>query len=516
MTNRHPNATALVLLALCLTVAACGRGPGAAPTTRFEDGGLAVEVSSDPPTPREGTNRVRLRVLDAAGAPVDDAAIVLRARMDMAGMAAMQAVGRATPHGGGIYEAEMELPMAGTWRVALEVVRAGGTVARAQGSLTTGASALQLAAAAQPSAPPAATGDHEPVAHPPVSGVPTMPDAPPGGPPMRGEIQLEPARMRQVGIRSEPAAIAPFERVIRAVGRVTWDEKSLVDVSPKVGGWVERLDASAVGDRVERGQPLLWLYSPALYAGQQEYLSALRSQRDSAGARTEGIARAARHRLRLFDLADADVDAIAQRGTPSEALPLRAPASGIVIEKDVTLGAAVEPGRRLFRIAPAERVWIEAELQEDELAGVAAGDVASVTLPSLPGRDLEAKVDYVYPYLDGTSRSGRVRLTLANADLALRPDMYADVSLRVGRGERLQVPASAVLYTGPRRLVFVDRGDGRVQPREITVGATSGERVEVLSGLAVGERVIVAGTFLVAAESRLQAALDADAGDAAW
>jgi len=522
VTKRRTRATTTTLLALSLSLllVACGRSRDAAPAARFEDGGLAVELTTDPAVPREGANRWRLRVRDAAGAAVDDATVALRTRMDMAGMAPTQGGARATPLGDGLYEAELELPMSGSFRVAIDVERNGRMVARAQGSVTTGVPGLHLAGARgapAPAAPPPDAGahTHDHAGHAPASPVAALPGEATPDAVLPGEVRLEPARMQQVGIRSEPATLAPFERLIRAVGRVTWDERALVDVSPKVRGWIERLEADAVGVRVERGQPLLWLYSPELYAAQQEYLSALRSQRESAGLRSDAIVRAARRRLALWDLSPADVDAIAQRGSPSEALPLRSPASGVVIEKDATLGAAIEPGQRLFRIAPVDRVWIEAELQEDELAGVAAGDVASVTLPSLPGRTFEAKVDYVYPYLDGASRSARVRLVLANDDLALRPDMYANVSLRVGEGERLQVPASAVLYTGPRRLVFVDRGEGRLQPREITIGTTSGERVEVLSGLTAGERVVVAGTFLVAAESRLQAALDAT-GDAAW
>jgi Cu(I)/Ag(I) efflux system membrane fusion protein len=310
--------------------------------------------------------------------------------------------------------------------------------------------------------------------------------------------------MRQVGIRSAPIGLASFDRVLRAVGRVSWDESALVDVSLKVGGWVEKLEADTVGVRVERGRPLLWLYSPELYAAQQEYLSALRSQRASGGLRSDAIVRAARTRLRLWDLSETEIDAVARRGTAAEALPIRSPASGVVIEKDVTLGAAVEPGRRLFRIAPQDRVWIEAELQEDELEGVAPGDSAVVTLASLPGRRFEAKVAYVYPYLERATRSARVRLTLENADLALRPDMYANVELRVPRGERLLVPATAVLYAGPRRVVFVDLGEGRLQPREITIGAGNGESYEVLSGLAPGERVVVSAQFLLDSESRLR------------
>jgi Cu(I)/Ag(I) efflux system membrane fusion protein len=187
---------------------------------------------------------------------------------------------------------------------------------------------------------------------------------------------------------------------------------------------------------------------------------------------------------------------------------MRAPASGYVIEKNVVEGGAIEPGMRLFRIAPLDRVWIDAELQESEFEAVAVGDDALVSLPFLPGKKLEARVAYVYPYLQGDTRTARVRLQLANPGLVLRPDMYANVELKVDRGERLLVPDSAVIYAGKRRVVFVDLGDGRLEPRDVELGLGNGDVHEVVSGLEPGEQVVVSGNFLVAAESRLKSALE--------
>lgn len=527
MTRRHAIAAAVLAL---VALGACGRGGDAAPAARVAAGSLTLALTTEPTTPREGANRVRIAVHDAAGEPVDDVEIALRARMEMAGMAPMQAGGPATPLGGGVYLADVALSMSGTWQLSLEVKRAGRPVARALGSLTTGLPGLRLeAGAAMASSTPDAAAPGAPAEAPAPGHAGHTGHAareheghasktPEAATPVRGEVHLSPERMRQIGIRSAPVGRAPFDRVVRAVGRVAWDESALVDVALKVRGWVEKLGVDAVGVRVERGQPLLWIYSPELFAAQQEYLSALRSQRESGGQRSDVIVRAAHTRLRLWDLSAAEIDAIARRGTPAEALAIRSPASGVVIEKDVSLGAAIEPGRRIFRIAPLDRVWVEAELQEDELEGVAPGAAAVVTLPSLPGRRLEAKVAFVYPYLEPATRSARVRFLLGNADFALRPDMYADVELRVPRGERLLVPASAVLYAGPRRLVFVDLGAGRLQPREVTIGAGNGESYEVLAGLAAGDRVVVSGNFLVAAESRLRSVLEAgmDETDDAW
>jgi len=213
-------------------------------------------------------------------------------------------------------------------------------------------------------------------------------------------------------------------------------------------------------------------------------------------------------RLRLWNVSDAEIDALGRRGTPLEALPILAPATGYIIEKNIVEGGTIEAGMRLFRIAPLDRVWIYAQLYEADLKVAAVGQMATVSLPTLPGSSLEAKVGYIYPSLDGDTRTGRVRLVLANPGLELRPEMYADVELHVDRGEETVVPVSAVIYAGERRIVFVDHGDGRLTPREIQIGLGNGAYYEVVSGLEPGEQVVVSGNFLVAAESRLASALE--------
>jgi Cu(I)/Ag(I) efflux system membrane fusion protein len=189
-----------------------------------------------------------------------------------------------------------------------------------------------------------------------------------------------------------------------------------------------------------------------------------------------------------------------------EELPILAPASGYVIEKDIVEGAAALPGIRLYRIAALDKVWIEAQVYELDLGHVKKGQKAVVSLPYQDGEAREGTVAYVYPYLDPTSRTGRVRIELANPDLAFKPDMYANVELRVDLGPRLQVPIESVVYTGPRRLVFLDLGEGRIRPQEVTLGARSAEKVEVKSGLAEGQVIVASANFLVAAESRIRSA----------
>jgi membrane fusion protein, copper/silver efflux system len=205
-------------------------------------------------------------------------------------------------------------------------------------------------------------------------------------------------------------------------------------------------------------------------------------------------------------MSDAQISALESKGTAAESVAVPSPASGFVIEKDVVEGAAIEAGMRLFRIAALNRVWVEAELYEADLARVRPGDPALVTLDYLPGRGYEAKVAYVYPSVDATARTGRVRFELANKELELRPGMFASVELAGASEPRLQVPSSAVVYTGPRRLVFVDLGEGRLRPQEVRVGPEVNGKYEVLSGLSAGDIVATSGVFLIAAEARISTA----------
>src|SRR5450432_905589 len=229
-------------------------------------------------------------------------------------------------------------------------------------------------------------------------------------------------------------------------------------------------------------------------------------QEDAGGPRVASFARAARKRLNLLGLSDAQIDAIAAKGEPQENTAVASPASGFVIEKDVVEGASVDAGMRLFRIAALNKVWVEADVYEADLAHVRVGQPAKVTLDYLPGQVYDAKVSYVYPYLEMGARTGRVRIELANQELELRPGMYASVELASDLGSRVQVPASAIVYTGPRRLVFVDLGEGRFRPQEVHVGTEAGGRYEVLDGLKAGDRVATSGVFLIAAEARISTA----------
>lgn len=328
-----------------------------------------------------------------------------------------------------------------------------------------------------------------------------------------GVVMIDDARRQLIGVRTEPVVRAPMRENFRAVGHITYDESTLADVNLKVHGWITKLYVNETGQRVARGQTLFTIYSPELYNAEQDFLLASAHAAAAAPAtenggptRRELFGQASRQRLHLLGLTDAQIDAIAAGGKPSEELAIPSPASGFVIEKNVVEGAAVDAGMRLYRIAALSKVWVEAEVYETDLSHVRVAQPATVTLDYLPGRAYQAKVAYIYPYLDPTTRTGRVRIELGNTQLDLRPGMYASVELSADLGQRVQVPAAAVVYTGPRRLVFVDLGGGRFKPTEVQVGTESGGMYEVLSGLSPGDLVATSGVFLVAAEARISTA----------
>ncbi len=496
--KRHllePFARGLVLLAV-LALSSCG-GSESEPST-VSAGEVILSATLAPESGRVGENTLWLSLLDKAGRPIDGADVEAKVHMHaMGAMPAMGGMATVTPEGGGRYRAEFELEMGSTWLVEVRAKTEDGKMLEANGSLTVGTPGLRLQAMGSPTDPESSPGTTQPlsesIAHP-------------------GEFTFDLARLQRIGVRSGVADERALERSVRALGRIAYDETMLRDVSIKVRGWVGELYADSMGIAVERGSVLFTLYSPELLSAQEEYLQALRSQEAARATgnprRADYLVQASRRRLRLWDISEADIDEIARRGKAREYLPLRAPTSGFVIEKNVVEGSAMEPGTRLFRIAPLETVWLEAELYEAELPLITVGQSAKVTLPYLPGRIIDGTVSYVYPYLEGDSRTGRVRVELPNAEKDLRPDMYADVEFRVDAGKRLTVPASAVLFAGRSQFVFRDLGGGRIRPQEVELGIRSSEQVEVLSGLSAGDRVVTSGTFLVASESRLRSAME--------
>jgi len=324
-------------------------------------------------------------------------------------------------------------------------------------------------------------------------------------------VMLSAEDAARIGVTFAVATMAPMQREVRTVAQVSYDETRVASVALKIDGWVEQLDVNITGQAVRKGDQLLTLYSPMLVSAQQELLVARRLATEvgtgtsSAREGADNLLRAARQRLAYWDVPPQVIAAVEQSGQVKRTVPFLAPASGIVVDKPVLVGQRVMAGEVLFKIADLSRVWLEGEVFEPDLPAARPGLEVTAEFPALPGEQRTGRITYVYPTLDPETRTGRIRVELSNPDLALKPGMYATIRFRAAGRQALSVPRSAVLATGERTFVFVTDSDGMFTPRNVSVGTATDEQVEILSGLAPGERVVASGTFLLDAESNLGA-----------
>ena len=325
-----------------------------------------------------------------------------------------------------------------------------------------------------------------------------------------GTINIDAARRQEIGIRTAPVQVRTLSATVRAVGRVAYDETRQAEVTLKFSGYVRDLRVDFTERPVRAGEVLFTAYSPELWSAQQEYIEALRVAGDSSlavhGPPETELALAARRRLELWDITPGEIQQIAREGKPREAIPIVAPASGVVTEKNVYRGSAFTPGQVLYKIAPLDPAWVLASVYQVDLPLLKVGMLATLANPYLDERSRHGRVSFISPALQAETRTGQVRVEVPNPRGDLKPGMFVNVELAVALGKRLAVPESAVLPTGDRRVVFVDLGNGRLEPRDVQLGARAGDYFEVLSGLKPGEVVVTSGNFLVAAESKLKSA----------
>jgi membrane fusion protein, copper/silver efflux system len=327
-------------------------------------------------------------------------------------------------------------------------------------------------------------------------------------------VKLTDADARRIGVTFATATLGSLSREVRTVGQITFDESRVRAIAPKIDGWVERLYVNTTGQPVEQGQPLLSIYSPMLVTAQEELLLARRLQGDVGAAdasttqRAADLVASARRRLAYWDISASEIAEIERSGAVRKTLTLRSPASGYVLEKNVLAGQKIMAGDALYRVADLHVVWVEGEVYEQDLAAVRVGQTVRAEFQALPGEHRTGRISYVYPTLDPATRTVRVRVVLPNHDLRLKPGMYATIRITGGAREAvLTVPRSAVLSTGERSIVFVRDAGGALGPREVALGASNEERIEILRGVTAGETVVASATFLVDAESNLGTAL---------
>ncbi len=333
--------------------------------------------------------------------------------------------------------------------------------------------------------------------------------------PGRSVVTISSERRQVLGVRSEEVRKIRLTHTIRTVGKVAIDERRLRRVQTRFDGFIEKLYVDYTGQFIRRGDRLLSIYSPDLVATQQEYLLARRGQARLAGSAVRSAAQgtldlqeAARQRLQLWGIRPAEIEKLEQTGQVTRTLDLYSEVTGYVIQKMAYPGMRVTPADTLYEVADLSHLWVMADVYEHDLASIRLGAVGQVTVTAIPGREWSGRITYIAPTVEEATRTIKVRLEVENGEGNLKPEMYADVFLRVNLGEGVVAPDGAIINAGDRRLVFLDRGEGRFEPREVKVGARLDDgTVQVLSGLVAGDRVVTAANFLLDSESSLKAAL---------
>jgi Cu(I)/Ag(I) efflux system membrane fusion protein len=331
--------------------------------------------------------------------------------------------------------------------------------------------------------------------------------------PIASAFNLSPVKRQLGGITTGRVELRPLTRRIRTVGRIEVDERAVAHLHIKFEGYIHELYVNTTGEQVEAGQPLFSVYSPDLLATQEEYLLALKGVRQLSGSSFEDLSAGARslldatrRRLQLWDIEDSHIDELEQTGQVQNHLVIHTPSRGVVLEKTAVVGMKVMPGEELYKIADLSKVWLMADFYESEIAKIKIGQTAEITVNAYPNEPFVGKVQYIYPYLEPETRTTKVRFELSNPDGKLKPEMYANVEVQINLGRRLAVPAAAVLDSGTRRLVFIDKGGGMYEPREVKLGERADGWFAVAAGLAEEERVVTSANFLIDSESKLQAA----------
>ena len=328
-----------------------------------------------------------------------------------------------------------------------------------------------------------------------------------------GAVNISVEKVQKLGVQSETAMLRSLDKTIQVTGLIAIDESRTFAIAPKFEGWVEKLHVNTSGQSVSKGQALFDVYSPELVSAQREYAIAVQGMTSLEHADEEArnsmkqLAEASQSRLKNWDISQGDLKH-SQHGKSSRNLTYYSPVAGIVLDKKAVQGMRFMPGETLYLIADLSSVWVLAEVPERDIALVAVGNIVQISIEAYPGKVFTGKVSFIYPTLNVTTRTVQVRVEIANPEGLLKPAMFANVSLPVGdAGKVLTVPTSAVIDSGKRQVVLVQLAEGRYVPRDVKLGRRGGEYVEVLEGLAEGEKVVTSALFLIDAESNLKSAL---------
>lgn len=514
----------IAIITSSLLWSGCGEAEG--PGQKVGDYTISLRVKPDPAV--VGLNTFRIKVLDASDSPVEDATVHIHYSMPaMAGMPAMSNEIQTQHAGDGAYEAQIDLSSGGkfTWDLRVEVARDQKMLTVTQWQVTPETKGVKYV-----SGESGGSGEGE-IEYYTCTMHPSVKEKEPGTCPICA-MDLTPVykegaqsesektgnsvrtvniplyQQQLIGVQIDTVKLMAASKKIRTVGRVDYDETKIATVNLKFSGWIEELHVDYVGQFVKKGQPLFSIYSPELVSTQEELLQvapqSVSATEASADTFTRSLYQTTLKRLQLWGLSQQLIEQIMQNKKPLLRIEYDSPFTGYVIAKNILLGQHAKAGMDLYKIADLSRIWVFADIYEQELTTIEMGQQAKLTLSYNTEMALVGKVDYIYPSIDRETRTAKIRLVFPNPDLRLKPDMYANVELAIDLREQLVVPETAVLSTGKRQLVFVDHGNGRFEPRKIKTGRKVERYYTILEGLKAGEVVVKSGNFLIDAEAHVQ------------
>lgn len=344
--------------------------------------------------------------------------------------------------------------------------------------------------------------------------IPVYPEEKTGTVAPAGTVRIDPTIVQDMGVRTAAVKRVTLSRNIRTIGRVTIDEQRVARLHPKYEGWIEKLYVGETGEPVRKGSALLSVYSPQVVSTQEEYLLALDNEaqlKNSPFAEVrqsaESLLRSTKERLRLFDVPEHQIDQIKSGRRAIKGTLIDSSFNGIVMNIGAREGERITPETELYMIADLTRVWVIVDLYENDIPWVHTGDTAKMKVSGIPGRTFTGKLTYIYPYLEAKTRTVKARMEFDNPGLALKPEMFADVDIHSNRQvDAIVVPSEAIVRTGTRELVFIQRSHGQFEPRNVTVGVSSNGQTQIVSGLEPGEIVVTSSEFLIDSESKLKEA----------
>ncbi|MCU1254291.1 MAG: efflux transporter, family, subunit [Candidatus Angelobacter sp.] len=395
--------------------------------------------------------------------------------------------------------------------VALNVILAAALLflwwrsrhATAPESAKQGSSQMTAAASPPMNSPPDGTGNS------------SQPEAA-NNDPVLAPVQLTPQRLQSIGVKLGTARMKAVSNEVRVTGNVEINERQLATVQLRFPGWIHQVFVDATYDYVRKGQPLFTIYSPDLVTTEQEYLLARKNQQELKQSLVDGVAAsadtlvsAARERLQQWEVPQSEIAKIESTGKPITDLTINSPVSGYITERNALPNLYVQPESKLYAVAGLSTVWIYAQIFQTDIGRIKRGDPATVTVDSYPGKTFKGKVDSILPQMDMSTRTARVRLVFPNPGLLLKPGMFVNVQLKTPAGKGVTIPAASVFHAGSRNLVFVSKGEGNFEPREVELGSRMGDEVVVLKGLKPGESLVTSANFLIDSEAQLQAAAGA-------